>query len=86
VWGVDSAGLEAVLNFFYSGECLLCYDNMVAVMDAAQRLDVKPLLDACNAFISTMMFPYTVTTILRQATDFKLQALVQNCLSYITSR
>jgi len=50
VRGVDALGLDAVLRYFYSGECSLNYSNVVAIHDAAHRLDVPNLVTACEAF------------------------------------
>ena len=50
VRGVDALGLDAVLRFFYSGECTLDYNNVVPIHDAAHRLDVPNLVTACETF------------------------------------
>jgi hypothetical protein len=86
VWGVDSGALEAVLQFFYTGECVLTFQNMVAILDAAQRLEVRSLSHAADGYIGNMTFPNTVTTILRQAIHYKIDDLAAQCMKYITHR
>ena len=50
VRGVDAIGLDAVLRFFYTGECLLRYTNVIPIYDCAHRLEVPNLVSACEGF------------------------------------
>lgn len=86
VWGVDSDALEAIIQFFYSGECVLRFPGAVAVLDAATRLDVPVLAAAADSFVREVLHPSTVTTILGQALQFKMNDLSAGCFDYINNR
>lgn len=58
--GVDSGALESVLRFFYTGECRMSFPTVVALCDAAQRLEVAGLAEACEEYISEVSCPAVV--------------------------
>jgi hypothetical protein len=41
VQGVDSEALEAVIRFFYTGECPITVSTAVPLLDAAIKLEVS---------------------------------------------
>lgn len=86
VWGVDSDALEAIIRFFYTGECLLKFPEAVGVLDAAIRLDVPVLAAAADKFTRGCMHTATVTTILGQSAQYKINDLVAACLDFISSK
>lgn len=86
VWGVDSDSLEAIIRFFYSGECLLRYPDAIGVLDAAIRLDVPVLAAAADSYIRGCMHSATVTTILSQSAQYKINNLVSACLDFASNK
>jgi hypothetical protein len=86
VWGVDSDALQSIIEFFYSGECRLTFPKAVAVMDAANRLDVPSLSGAANTYVREALAPQTASTILTHALQFKLGDLANSCLSVISDK
>lgn len=83
MWGVDSDALQAIIEFFYSGECSLTFPNAVAVMDAANRLDVPSLSAAANTYVREALSVHTAVTILGHALQYKLSDLASSCLTII---
>lgn len=88
VWGVDSDALESIVQFFYSGECLLTLDNGVAIMDAAVRLDVPVLAAAAERYVRTAAAAHAsaALTVLGSALRFKIADLVIACVAAINTR
>lgn len=86
VWGVDSDALQAIIEFFYSGQCNLTFPSAVAVMDAANRLDVPSLSSAANSFVREALSVNTASTILGHALQFKLSELAGSCLTVIRDK
>lgn len=86
VWGVDSDALQSIIEFFYSGQCNLTFPNAVAVMDAANRLDVPSLSGAANTYVREALSVQTASTILTHALQFKLSELSNTCLSLINEK
>lgn len=86
VWGVDSDSLEAIIRFFYSGECLLRFPAAIGVLDAAIRLDVPVLAAAADKFTRGCLQPETVTTILGQSAQYKINDLVAACLDFVGNK
>ncbi|GAX77190.1 hypothetical protein CEUSTIGMA_g4636.t1 [Chlamydomonas eustigma] len=83
VRGVDAAGLDAVLRFFYCGECNLDYRNVIPVYDAAHRLDVPSLVTACETFSVEALCPSTSCTLLQQALQFNMNDYAEQCMVII---
>jgi hypothetical protein len=86
VWGVDSDALEAIIQFFYSGECSLAFPGAIAVLDAATRLDVPALANAAEAFVRGAIAPNTVTTTLASSLQFRMNDLAATCFDYINNK
>jgi hypothetical protein len=86
VWGVDSGALESIIEFFYSGQCSLTFPAAVAVVDAANRLDVPSLSAAANSYVREALGVGTVSTILSHSLQFKLADLTNTCLELVSSR
>jgi hypothetical protein len=83
---VDSDALQAIIQFFYSGECLLTFPGAVAVMDAATRLDVPSLAAAAGSYVRGALAPATAPVILSRAVQYKLHDLSAACLQLIDER
>lgn len=86
MWGVDSGALESIISFFYSGQCSLTFPSAVAVMDAANRLDVPSLSAAANSYVREALTVQTASTILSHSLQFKLADLTHTCLELVNSR
>jgi hypothetical protein len=86
VWGVDSDALQSIIEFFYSGQCDLTFPTAVAVMDAANRLDVPSLSAAANTYVREALSVQTVSTTLTHALQFKLSDLTNTCLTLINEQ
>lgn len=86
VWGVDSDALETVLHFFYSGTCSLSYSAVVHILDAAQRLGVDNLAEACETFIHDVLDPSTCCSLFKCSSQYKMEELSLQCLNYIRKR
>lgn len=86
MWGVDSGALESIIAFFYSGQCSLTFPSAVAVMDAANRLDVPSLSAAANSYVREALTVQTASTILSYSLQFKLADLTNTCLELVNSR
>lgn len=86
VWGVDSDALEHLIQFFYSGECRIISSSAVPVYDAAQRLEVPNLAAACEGFIREILGASTCCMLLKQAEQYKVTDLANQCLACIEKR
>lgn len=86
MWGVDSDALESIIEFFYSGICTLTFPGAVAVMDAANRLDVPSLSAAANTYVRDALSAHTATTVLAHSLQFKLTDLASTCLGLISDK
>eukprot|EP00197_Chlamydomonas_leiostraca_P003311 CAMPEP_0202873212 /NCGR_PEP_ID=MMETSP1391-20130828/22833_1 /ASSEMBLY_ACC=CAM_ASM_000867 /TAXON_ID=1034604 /ORGANISM="Chlamydomonas leiostraca, Strain SAG 11-49" /LENGTH=457 /DNA_ID=CAMNT_0049554397 /DNA_START=143 /DNA_END=1513 /DNA_ORIENTATION=- len=85
VRGVDAEGLEAVLKFLYSGECNLDYKTVIPVYDAAHRLNVPSLVQACEAFSGKALGIQTACTLLQAALQFNMHAYGDQCMEVVRS-
>lgn len=83
MWGVDSDALQSIIEFFYSGQCLLTFPGAIGIMDAATRLDVPTLSAAAGSYVRAALGPTTVSTILDRAVRYKLHDLTGACLELI---
>ncbi|KAF8073156.1 SPL3 [Scenedesmus sp. PABB004] len=86
VWGVDSDALEAIIRFFYTAECTLSHPGAVAVLDAANRLDVPALAEAAGRYVRAALAPGTAASLLGQALHFKVTDLADACVAFIDAR
>lgn len=65
--GIDESTLLSVMSFVYLGDCLVDIDNAVQVLDAAERLGLKHLVDKCMLTIHRDFSPSTVPHLLSDA-------------------
>lgn len=86
VRGVDAQGLYLVLRFFYTGECHVDHTSVIAVYDAANRLDVDGLATACDVYSKQLLGPGTACTLFQQAQRFALQEFAESCSRIIRVR
>lgn len=81
VTGVNSDALEAVVRFFYEGRVLLTLGNAVAVMDAAQRLQVRSVAEAARGYVQSMLSARTAVALMVEALQYDLEDLADECLA-----
>ena len=53
--GVTADGLQHILDFIYSGEMCLHYDNLTETINTASHLQVSCALDLCSQYIKSLM-------------------------------
>ncbi len=83
---MDSAALEAVVSSFYTGECPVSLETVVAVHDAANKLEVPDLLQSCMAYIQQAVSLGNVCTLYSQAHALKDGPVLELCKQYILPR
>ncbi len=81
VTGVDSDALEAVVRFFYEGRLVLTLANAVAVMDAAQRLQVDAVAEAAHGYVRSALGARTAMPLLLDALRYEADDLADECLA-----
>ena len=73
--GISPAALEALLTFVYEGACEIKEGLLAEVLEAATRLGVDALKDACAGVIGAQLTPSNALEIWRLADIFTLPAL-----------
>ncbi|XP_046374549.1 kelch-like protein 9 isoform X2 [Haliotis cracherodii] len=53
--GVTADGLQQVIDFIYSGEMALHYENLTEIINTASHLQVASALDVCSTYIKSLM-------------------------------
>lgn len=53
--GVTADGLRHIIDFIYSGEMALHFDNLTEIINTASHLQVSCALDLCSSYIKSMM-------------------------------
>ena len=73
--GISPAALKALLTFVYEGACEIKEGLLAEVLEAATRLVVDALKDACAAVIGAQLTPSNALEVWRLADVFTLPAL-----------
>ena len=71
--GVSEVGLEATLEFIYSGKLMLTADNVCDVLVAAAHLQVQPALQYCSSFLESALALDNALDILSVARLYSLE-------------
>lgn len=53
--GVTADGLQHVIEFIYSGDLALHFDNLTEIINTASHLQVSSALDLCSSYIKSLM-------------------------------
>ncbi|WAR03270.1 BTB6A-like protein [Mya arenaria] len=72
------------VRFMYTGEIQLMPESVMAVMYAANKYDIQPLINRCKTFLEKTIAIDNVCVILDQALKFAEDDLVQQCLSFVS--
>ncbi|WAR03268.1 BTBD2-like protein, partial [Mya arenaria] len=72
------------VSFMYTGEIQLMPESVMAVMCAAKKYDIQPLIDRCKTFLEKEIAIDNVCVILDQALKFAEEDLIQPCLSFVS--
>jgi len=67
----------------YTLEADIKAESVMAVLYAAKKYDVQPLVDRCRTFLKDGLDVENVCEILEQAVTFSEQKLVDECVSFI---
>jgi len=70
-------------RFMYTLEADIKAESVMAVLYAAKKYDVQPLVDRCSAFLKEGLDVENVCEILEQAVTFSEEQLVDECISCI---
>ncbi|XP_052801839.1 BTB/POZ domain-containing protein 2-like [Mya arenaria] len=81
---VEADVLRTVVRFMYTGEIQLMPESVMAVMYAANKYDIQPLINRCKTFLEKTIAIDNVCVILDQALKFAEDDLVQQCLSFVS--
>ncbi|XP_021372103.1 kelch-like protein 26 isoform X2 [Mizuhopecten yessoensis] len=53
--GVTADGLQQIVEFIYSGEMSLHYDNLTEIINTASHLQVSSAIELCSTYIKSLM-------------------------------
>lgn len=76
--GVTADGLQHVLDFIYSGEMRLHYDNLTEIINTASHLQVKTGLDLCSSYIISRMTFENAEDFLSIADTYSLEKVLDH--------
>ena len=76
--GVTADGLQHVLDFIYSGEMRLHYDNLTEIINAASHLQVQSGLDLCSTYIMSLMTFENAEDFLNIADTYSLEKVLNH--------
>lgn len=86
VEGVDATSLEAVVSSFYTGECPVTTSTVAGILDAAIKLEVTALIEACANFVRTTISPDNCCTLLESSIKYRVGSLAETCMEYLQPR
>ncbi|XP_034867763.1 kelch-like protein 38 isoform X1 [Mirounga leonina] len=55
--GIDSATLEQIISYVYTGEVHITAENALPLMEAASMLQYPKLLEACSSYLQSQLTP-----------------------------
>lgn len=76
--GVTADGLQHVLDFIYSGEMRLHYDNLTEIINTASHLQVQSGLDLCSSYIISLMTFDNAEDFLSIADTYSLEKVLEH--------
>ncbi|ELT97135.1 hypothetical protein CAPTEDRAFT_204952, partial [Capitella teleta] len=75
--GLTAASLCQTLDFLYSGEMDLDFDNLIEVLNAASHLQVNAALELCSDFMTTLLNFSNAEELLHVADTYSLDRVVK---------
>lgn len=81
--GVSEVGLEAILDFVYSGVLTLTTDNVCDVLTAAAHLQVPPAIQYCSSFLSSVLAVDNALDVLNVARLYSLERVQQSATLFV---
>jgi len=85
IWDVEPDAFEAMLKMMYSGKVELTVDNVLAVLDASARFDLKPLVQFCVQFMQNHTSIEQACMMLEVGVQYGLVKLVDKCIELIVT-
>lgn len=73
--GVTADGLQHILQFIYSGELTLHYDNLTEIINTASHLQVSSALDVCSDYVNSLMTFENAEEFLSIADTYSLESV-----------
>ncbi|XP_061165788.1 kelch-like protein 26 isoform X1 [Saccostrea echinata] len=81
--GVTADGLQMIIDFIYSGELPLQYDNLTEAINTASHLQVSAALDMCCEYIISLMTFENAQDFLTIANTYSLDRVLEHWDSMI---
>lgn len=69
----NSIGLEALINYAYTGQLQITFDNLIILLDAACHLQIKNAINLCSSFLIKNCLKSNCVNILKIADRFALK-------------
>ena len=76
--GVTADGLQHVIEFIYTGEMAVHYENLTEIINTASHLQVQTALDLCSNFIKSVMTFENAEDFLSIADTYSLDKVLQH--------
>ena len=82
---IDLETFEKVIAYCYTDQITVTEDNVLELLLASNKLQVKQITNICSGFISNMMNYDSVFVIFEKALELNNENFVKKCLDYINS-
>lgn len=73
--GLDSATLERIILYVYTGEAHITVESVLPLMEAASMLQYPRLLEACSSFLQSQLAPSNCLGMIRLSEIFSCETL-----------
>ncbi|TEA37804.1 hypothetical protein DBR06_SOUSAS1410023 [Sousa chinensis] len=73
--GLDSATLERIILYVYTGEAHITVEGVLPLMEAASMLQYPRLLEACSSFLQSQLAPSNCLGMIRLSEIFSCETL-----------
>lgn len=80
---VDEENFLKILNYCYTGQLKITEDDVLQVLFASIKLDVRQATNICHGFISSKINPVSVFKIFEKAIELNNDMFKKRCLDFI---
>lgn len=81
--GIERGTFMDILTYCYTDKIKVTMDNVLPILLAAHKLEVRQIVNNCHGQIQAAMNPENVFNILAKATEMKYEAIEKKCFEYL---
>lgn len=84
VENVDPAIFLEILTYCYTEKINIHKDNVLDILQAANKLEVKQITNVCHQYINNMFSPEMIFKIFEKSIEMKSELFQKKCMDFIT--